>query len=103
MMFAVKIKDGPIGALRNNRWAACTAPSKANTLLTGYLIRLLVTIRKHAHAIFRDFLSSKAVLTSTHNLCFGAKIRKIDIPLQTPVLLYKSEVQGGKHYTDMFS
>ena len=44
-----------------------------------------------------------AVLTSTHNLCFGAKIRKIGIPLQTPVLLYKSGVQGGEHYTDMFS
>ena len=27
--------------------------------------------------------------TSTHNLCFGAKIRKIGIPLQTPVSLYK--------------
>ena len=34
----------------------------------------------------------EAVLTSTHNLCFGAKIRKIGIPLQTPVLLYKSGV-----------
>ena len=31
-------------------------------------------------------------LTSTHNLCFGAKIRKIGIPLHTPVLLYKSGV-----------
>ena len=31
------------------------------------------------------------------------KIRKIGIPLQTPVLLYKSGVQGGIHYTDMFS
>ena len=31
----------------------------------------------------------EAVLTSTYNLCFGAKIRKIGIPLQTPVLLYK--------------
>ena len=30
--------------------------------------------------------------TSTHNLCFGAKIRKIGIPLHTPVLLYKSGV-----------
>ena len=30
-----------------------------------------------------------------HNLCFGAKIRKIGIPLHTPVLLYKSGVQGG--------
>ena len=35
---------------------------------------------------------AEAVLTSTHNLCFGAKIRKIGIPLNTPVLLYKSGV-----------
>ena len=46
---------------------------------------------------------AEAVLTSTHYLCFGAKIRKIGIPLHTPVLLYKSRVQGGIHYTDMFS
>ena len=26
------------------------------------------------------------------NLCFGAKIRKIGIPLHTPVLLYKSGI-----------
>ena len=44
----------------------------------------------------------EAVLTSTHNLCFGAKIRKIGIPLLTPVLLYKSGVYGGIHNTDMF-
>ena len=30
----------------------------------------------------------EVVLTSIHNLCFGAKIRKIGIPLHTPVLLY---------------
>ena len=49
-------------------------------------------------------LPPEAVLTSTHNLCFGAKIRKIGIPVHTPVLLYKSGVQGGNlHYTDMFS
>ena len=30
--------------------------------------------------------------TSTHNLCFGAKTRKIGIPLHTPLLLYKSGV-----------
>ena len=35
----------------------------------------------------------EAVLTCTHNICFGAKIRKIGIPLHTPVLLYISEVQ----------
>ena len=45
----------------------------------------------------------EAVLTSTHNLCFGAKIRKIGTPLHTAVLLYKSGVQGVIHVTDMFS
>ena len=45
---------------------------------------------------------AKAVLTSTHNLCFGAKIRKIGIPLYIPVLLYRSGVEGGIHYTDTF-
>ena len=34
----------------------------------------------------------EAVLTSTHNLCFGAKIRKIGIPPHAPVLLCKSGV-----------
>ena len=34
----------------------------------------------------------KTASASTHNLCFGAKIRKIGIPLQTPVLLFKSGV-----------
>ena len=48
-------------------------------------------------------LIAEAVLTSTHNLCFGAKIRKIGTPLQTPIFLYKSGVQGGIHYMDMFS
>ena len=47
----------------------------------------------------RENRLAEAVLTSTHNLCFGAKIRKIGTPLHTPVLLYKSGVQGGKHYT----
>ena len=28
----------------------------------------------------------------THNVCFGAKVRKIGIPLHTTVLLYKSGV-----------
>ena len=75
-----------------------------------------VPLRKLAHAIYRDFLAlknenfqlkifdivlifaqnidclAKAVLTSTHNLCFGAKIRKIGILLRTPVLLYKSGI-----------
>ena len=78
-------------------------------------------LQKHAHAIYRDFKVVKklyflifaqnidcgytlgeAVLTSIHNLCFGLKIRKIGIPLHTPVLLYKNGVSGGIHYADMF-
>ena len=46
---------------------------------------------------------AEAGLTSTHNLCFGAKIRKVSIPFYTPVFLYKNGVQGGIHYMDMFS
>ena len=34
----------------------------------------------------------KAVQTSTHILCFEAKISKIGIPLHTPVLPYKSGI-----------
>ena len=40
---------------------------------------------------------------STQNLCFGAKMRKICIPMHTPVCLYKSGVQGGILFMDMFS
>ena len=34
---------------------------------------------------------------------FWGKIRKIGIPLHTPVLLYNSGVKGGMYCTDMFS
>ena len=40
----------------------------------------------------------KAVLTSNNNLRFGSKIRKLGVPLNTPVLLYKSGVQGGIYF-----
>ena len=43
----------------------------------------------------------KAVLTSTHNLCFGSKNKKIRYTAVTPTLLYKSGVYGGIYYTDM--
>ena len=36
----------------------------------------------------------EAVLTSTHNVCFGSKIRKLGIPLQTPVFLHKVGFKG---------
>ena len=35
---------------------------------------------------------SEVVLMNTHNACWGSKIRKIGISLQTTVLLYKSGV-----------
>ena len=56
--------------------------------------------------IFAQNIDGEAVLTSTHNLCFGAKIRKIGILLHTPLKLYKRGVrgEGGRiHFTDMFS
>ena len=39
-----------------------------------------------------------AVLTSTHNLCFRAKVRKECIHMLTPVILYKSGVRGCKSH-----
>ena len=47
------------------------------------------------------FFEREAVLTNTHNLCFGTKIRKIGMLLRTPVLLYK--IIYYIHCTDMFS
>ena len=38
----------------------------------------------------RDNHPAEAVLTSTHNVCFGSKIRKIGKTMQTPVYLYNS-------------
>ena len=47
------------------------------------------------------FLIFAQNITSTHNVCFGSKIRKIGIPLQTPVFLYNSGTEGGIHFTDI--
>ena len=55
--------------------------------------------------IFSLFCSkhrTEAVLTSTHNLCFGPKIRKKSDTPAYPVLPYKRRVEGGIHCTDMF-
>ena len=53
--------------------------------------------------IFNSFAQNMDCGYTSINLCFRSKIRKIGIPLQTPVLLNKSGVHGGIHYTDMFS
>ena len=37
------------------------------------------------------------------SMFWGKNKKKIGISLHTPVLLYKSGVQGGIHYTDMFA
>ena len=41
---------------------------------------------------FGYMLGTEAVLTSTCNVCFGSRIRKLGIPMQSPVFLYKSGV-----------
>ena len=74
------------------------------------------TLQKLAHAIYRDFFSPVKIenfigkklifsyFCSKHRLWVHVRTASaIGIPLQTPVLLYKSGVQGGIHYTDMFS
>ena len=45
---------------------------------------------------------AEAVLTSTHTLCFGAKIRKIGIPLQTPFSIYKWGSRGYAFHGHVF-
>ena len=70
-----------------------------------------MALRKHAHMQYTEmFLVVKSlkfpgevVLTRTHNLCFGAKLRKKVMPQHNQVLQYKSGVQGGIHCTDMYS
>ena len=55
-------------------------------------------------AIYKEFLEQKnldiflifaeAILTSSHNLCFGAKISQIGKPLHTPVFYIKVGFKG---------
>ena len=78
--------------------------------------QIAFSLQKLAYAINRDFLALKIenfqlkmfdnFLIFAQNIDCGytvephrqAKIRKIDIPLQTPVFLYKIGVQGGGAY-----
>ena len=41
----------------------------------------------------------EAVLTSTHTLCVVAKIRKIGIPMQTPVFFYINMGLKGVYFS----
>ena len=53
-----------------------------------------VKLENFSRIVFLFFLNFaqniEAVLTSTNNLCSGAKVRKLGIPQHTPVLLYKT-------------
>ena len=49
----------------------------------------------------RENCLGESVQTRNHSLCFGSKIRKIRLFLQTSVFLYKSGVQGVIHYMYM--
>ena len=51
----------------------------------------------------KDCGYNEAVLKCTHNIYLEQNIRKYFKPLQTPVLLYKSGVNGGVNYTDMIA
>ena len=77
--------------------------SKYSSRCLQYLDRSNWSSPHHRDELSEPDNSDTKRVTSTHNLCFGAKIRKIGIPLQTPVFLYKSGVQGGIYCTDMFS
>ena len=77
---------------------------------------LILSLRKLAHAIYRDFFSEekkkiislemfdflkifslKRYIVIIHNACFGSKLRKLGIPLQTPVFFFSIKV-GFKGY-----
>ena len=62
---------------------------------------LIFALNRDCGYLFEFF--GEAVLMSTHNLCFGAKVRKIGISLHTSVLLYKSGIYRDIYCTDMLS
>ena len=58
---------------------------------------ILITFAQNIHCGYTLEPPGEAVLTSTHIICFGSKIRKLGIPLQTPIFLCKGGVYGGIH------
>ena len=47
--------------------------------------------------------NGEAILTSTRNLCFRKKIRKVYTPVPQFYQLYKSGVRGSLNYTDVLA
>ena len=53
--------------------------------------------------IFAQNIDCEAVLTSTHNLCFRAKIRKNVYPCKHQFYYIKVGCKGVIHYTDLLA
>ena len=69
-----------------------TCPCNIHCTENCLVVKMKLLTRQNDNFYSKHRLWGEAVLTSIHNLCFGAEIRKIGIPLHTPVLLYKSGV-----------
>ena len=66
-------------------YAFCVCPTKRMPGLQEFFFFTLTHHFTKTFLIFTENIRAEAVLSSTYNLCFGAKIIKIGIPLYTPV------------------
>ena len=58
---------------------------------------------QYTEILFRYFRSKyEAVLTSTHNVCVGSKVRNLGIALQTPVFHIKVGFKGYTFHEHVF-
>ena len=60
-----------------------------------YLYKIVMPSFVNMLIFFVQYIDFGYMFTSTHNLCFGAKIRKIGLSLYPTVLLCKSLVHRG--------
>ena len=80
-----------------------------STKLSPCNIQRIFSKEKKIHSKIFDIVNifaqniREVVQTSTHTVCFESKIRKLGIPLQTPVVPYKSGVWGNVLVMDMLS
>ena len=99
---------------RGGGWGAA-GPLSARSLISRLTCRSHRSHRLWVHIRIDSRRLGDAVLTSTHNLCFGAKKKKKkkkktekkteknNILLETLVLLYKRGVQGGIRFMAMLT
>ena len=76
------------------------APEEPGIQMTGALLTLVNLANLLCVLIMKTCpcQSAEAVLTSTHNLCFRSKIRKISIPLETPAFFFYIKVGFKEAY-----